>query len=95
MADPVLPSGGPRDLVLKTDTLFSLGFMKQGVGFEFASSNAAFGTPGAGGSFAYADPTARLGVAYVMNKMGVYLVNDPREKDLRDALYRSIAGVSS
>jgi len=91
MAPPQLPARGPRDLVLKTDTLFSLGFMKQGVGFEFASSDRAFGTPGAGGSFGFADPDAQLGVAYVMNKMGWHLVNDPREKELRDAVYRAVA----
>jgi len=91
MAEPIVPTEGPYDLVLRTDTLFSLGFMKQGVGFEFASSNKAFGTPGAGGSFGFADPDAELGVAYIMNKMGHHLVNDPREKELRDAVYRSVA----
>ena len=57
-------------------------------------------------SFAFADPDARLGYAYVMNKLDSYLVDDPREKALRDAIYRAltraptrhaprIAGVSS
>jgi CubicO group peptidase (beta-lactamase class C family) len=57
----------------------------------FASSPRAFGAPGAGGSFAFADPDARLGYAYVMNKMDFYLADDPREKPLRDAVYRAIA----
>jgi CubicO group peptidase (beta-lactamase class C family) len=91
MADPVLPSEGLGDLVLHTDTVFSLGFMKPHDAFDFASSGRAFGTPGAGGSFCFADPDARLGMAYIMNRMGGYLVDDPREKALRDAVYRSVA----
>ena len=39
----------------------------------FGSSPRAFGAPGAGGSFAFADPDARLGYAYVMNKLDFYL----------------------
>jgi hypothetical protein len=32
-----------------------------------------------------------VGFAYVMNKLDFYLFDDPREKALRDALYRAIA----
>ena len=60
-------------------------------GVSFGSSQRAFGAPGAGGSFAFADPDARLGYAYVMNKLDFYLANDPREKALRDAVYRAIS----
>lgn len=42
------------------------------------------------GSFAFADPDARLGYAYVMNKLDFYFNDDPREKSLRDAVYRAI-----
>ncbi|MGE4608537.1 MAG: serine hydrolase domain-containing protein, partial [Myxococcota bacterium] len=91
MADPSLPTEGPYDHVLRTRTVFSLGFMKPNVDFDFASSGRGFGTPGAGGSFGFADPDARLGVAYIMNKMGSYLVDDPREKALRDATYRAVS----
>ncbi len=93
MADAQLPSEGVRDLVLHTDTVFSLGFMKPNPAFDFASSPRGFGTPGAGGSFGFADPDARLGAAYIMNKMGGHLVDDPREKALRDATYRAISKV--
>lgn len=91
MADPIHPSGGLDDLVLKTKTIFSLGFMKPDFDFDFASSPRAYGCPGAGGSFCFADPDARLGVAYLMNQMGHYLLDDPREKALRDATYRAIS----
>jgi CubicO group peptidase (beta-lactamase class C family) len=58
---------------------------------SFGPSPRAFGTPGAGGSFAFADPDARLGYAYVMNKTDFYIIDDPREKALRDAIDRAIA----
>jgi CubicO group peptidase (beta-lactamase class C family) len=69
---------------------FSLGFMRPGPDVWFGSSQRALGAPGAGGSFAFADPDARLGYAYVMNKLDFYLTDDPREKALRDAVYRAI-----
>jgi CubicO group peptidase (beta-lactamase class C family) len=92
MAEPILPSEGTDDAVLLiSDMGFSLGFSKALHGYAFGSSNAAFGTPGAGGSFAFADPDARVAMAYVMNQMGGYLLDDPREKNLRDATYRALA----
>ena len=36
------------------------------------------------------NPDARLGYAYVMNKLDFYLLDDPREKALRDAIYGAI-----
>jgi CubicO group peptidase (beta-lactamase class C family) len=49
------------------------------------------GAPGAGGSFGFADPDAHLGYAYVMNKLDFWLIDDPREKALREAVYRAMA----
>ena len=80
------PSSGVRDMVLHTDTLFSLGYMKPFPSFRFGTSETAFGTPGLGVSFGYADPDARIGFAYAPNRLGFYMWNDPREKALRDAL---------
>lgn len=80
-----------RDEVLGVPSYFSLGFLRPGPEVSFGSSPRAFGSPGAGGSFAFADPDAGLGYAYVMNKLDFYLVDDPREKALRDAVYRAIA----
>jgi CubicO group peptidase (beta-lactamase class C family) len=80
-----------RDAILGLPAYYSLGYLRPGQDVTFGSSPRAFGTPGAGGSFAFADPDARLGYAYVMNKLDFYLFDDPREKALRDALYRAIA----
>ena len=82
---------GDKDVVLGVPSYFSLGFLRPGPVVSFGSSQRAFGAPGAGGSFGFADPDARLGFAYVMNKLDFYLQDDPREKALRDAVYRAIA----
>ena len=78
------PSEGSYDLVLHDDTVFSLGFLKPWHAYPFGSERA-FGTPGAGGSFGYADPDLGLGFAYAMNRMDYYLFDDPRERALRNA----------
>ncbi len=79
------PSGGRTDLVLCTDTRFSLGYCKPWDGFDFGSPSS-FGTPGAGGSLGFADPERKLGFAYVMNRLDYYLFDDPREHALRTAV---------
>lgn len=89
-APPV--AANPIDMVLGAPSYFSLGFLRSGPEPKFGAGRRAFGAPGAGGSFAFADPDARLGYAYVMNKMDFYLEDDPREKSLRDAMYRAVAG---
>ena len=92
-APPVV--AGAMDEVLGVPSYFSLGFLRPGPTISFGSSQRAFGSPGAGGSFAFADPDARLGYAYVMNKLDFYLENDPREKALRDAVYRAMARLTT
>ena len=87
---PSPPSRGWHDKVLKVDTAFSLGFARPLGPFRFGSSERAFGHPGAGGSFAFADPDRGVSFAYVMNRLGFHLNDDPREKALRDALYRCL-----
>jgi CubicO group peptidase (beta-lactamase class C family) len=84
----------PLDEVLGVPSWYSLGYLRPGPDLGFGSSQRAFGTPGAGGSFAFADPDARLGYAYVMNKMDFYIFDDPREKPLRDAVHRAIKRLS-
>jgi CubicO group peptidase (beta-lactamase class C family) len=88
----VPPSKGLRDKVLHTDTSYSLGFGKPTPTFIFGSSDRAFGWPGAGGSFGFADPDTGVGFGYVMNKMGFYAHSDPRELALRQALFRDVLG---
>ena len=80
----------PLDEVLGVPSYFSLGFLRPGPNVSFGSTPAAFGAPGAGGSFGFADPNARLGYAYVMNRLDFHLDNDPRELALRSAVYRAI-----
>lgn len=81
------PTDGTLDAVMRINTAYSLGYMKPSADIRFGSSQRAFGTPGAGGSFGFADPDAKVGFAYAMNRMGFYLVDDPREAALRAALY--------
>ncbi len=84
----------PKDEVMGVPSWMSLGFLRPGPELSFGSSQRAFGTPGAGGSFGFADPDAQLGFAYVMNNMDYYMFDDPREKALRDAVYRAIDRLS-
>ena len=86
---------GSNDVVIGVPSYFALGFLRPGPDVAFGSSERAFGAPGAGGSFAFADPDAHLGYAYVMNMMDFYLTDDPREKPLRDAIYRAIRRLSA
>lgn len=87
---PRPPTGGWRDRVLQVDTAFSLGYARPFGAFRFGSSSRAFGHPGAGGSFAFADPDREVAFAYVMNRLGFHLRDDPREYALRRALYRCL-----
>jgi CubicO group peptidase (beta-lactamase class C family) len=91
MAPVVPPSGGFYDLCMKREMRLSLGFLKPSRLYAFGSE-AAFGAPGAGGSFAFADPTANLGYAYVTNRMGVQVGGDPRELAVRRAVRLCAAG---
>jgi CubicO group peptidase (beta-lactamase class C family) len=58
----------------------------------FGASEKAFGTPGFGGSFGFADPDTGVGFAYVMNRLGFHLCSDPRELAVRQALFRDVLG---
>ena len=91
-APPRNPSRGVRDVVLRMDSAYALGFCKQFPRMVFGSSMRAFGTPGFGGSFGFADPDTGVGFGYVMNRLGFHLVSDPRELALRQALFRDVLG---
>jgi CubicO group peptidase (beta-lactamase class C family) len=84
------PRDGLLDQVFGINTVYSLGYLKPIPDYPFCSSDKAFGTPGAGGSFGFADPDLQVGFAYAPNKSGFYLWNDPREQSLREATYRCL-----
>ncbi|GAA4473666.1 serine hydrolase domain-containing protein [Rhodococcus olei] len=94
LSQPAIPPrNGLRDVVLRVDTTFSLGYMKPFPDFRFGSSaGLAFGTPGLGGSFGFADPDTGIGFGYGMNRCGFHLWDDPREVSLRNALYVDVLG---
>jgi CubicO group peptidase (beta-lactamase class C family) len=86
-----LHSDGP-DLVLRVDTRFGPGFMlsqPQGSG-RFGPNQRSFGHPGMGGSLGFADPDARIGFGYVMNRQGAGILIDERPRRLIAALYDCI-----
>jgi CubicO group peptidase (beta-lactamase class C family) len=85
-------SQGP-DLVLGIPTRFGAGFMlsqPQPLA-AFGPNPGSFGHPGAGGSVGFADPEARVGFGYVMNRMGPHILLDPRADRLIDAVYDALA----
>jgi hypothetical protein len=89
MAPACPPACGFHDEVLKLDGMqLSLGFMKpsQQVPYGHPSS---FGMLGFGGYFGFADPHAKIGFAYILNRNDVYLF-DPRQNALRLAMYQSL-----
>jgi CubicO group peptidase (beta-lactamase class C family) len=88
----VPPTRGLRDKVVQVPTSYSLGFGKPMPTFAFGSSDRAFGWPGAGGSFGFADPDTGVGFGYVMNRMCMHLFSDPRELALRQAVFRDVLG---
>jgi len=94
-APAVAPTGGDTDLVLGMPLRHSLGFGKPNENLKFGSSDDAFGWPGAGGSFGFADPDAQIGFGYVMNRMGTSFTADARSMSLQDAVYRSLAKMGS
>jgi CubicO group peptidase (beta-lactamase class C family) len=96
-APAVPPTRGFYDECLKGEVQFLLGFMKPSTVWPFGSATTSFGSPGAGGSLGFADPTAGIGYGYVTSQMGTRLLGDPRDLALRDALYaatRASSGLS-
>jgi CubicO group peptidase (beta-lactamase class C family) len=82
-------SNGP-DALLMINTRFSLGFMMSQPGASLGPNAKSYGHPGAGGSLGYADPEAKIGFGYTMNKMHASLLIDPRATALIEAVYASL-----
>ncbi|MDO8434360.1 MAG: serine hydrolase domain-containing protein [Candidatus Binatus sp.] len=78
------------DAVLTLSTRFSLGFMMSQPGASLGPNPKSFGHPGAGGSLGFADPEAKIGFGYAMNRMQASLLIDPRATALIDAIYASL-----
>jgi CubicO group peptidase (beta-lactamase class C family) len=81
--------GRYTDLVLGFPLEFGLGFGLGGPEHHFGPNPDAFGHDGFGGSAVAGDADAGVAIAYVMNRMGMNLVDDPRKMALIDAVYRS------
>jgi CubicO group peptidase (beta-lactamase class C family) len=81
--------GRYTDVVLGFPIEFGLGFGLSGPEGHFGPNPAAFGHDGFGGSAVGADPEAGFALAYVMNRMGMNLVDDPRKMALVEAASRS------
>jgi len=84
-------SGGP-DAILKLRTRFSLGFMlnQDNPSGNMGPGRRSFGHPGAGGALGFADPDAKMGFGYVINKMDTFILVDPRARRLIDAAYECL-----
>lgn len=67
---------------------FSQGFMKEEPHL-FSPNEASFGHPGAGGALGWADPTHRMSIGYVMNRMD-HRLRSPRTLALCHATYRAL-----
>jgi CubicO group peptidase (beta-lactamase class C family) len=80
------------DHVLRISTRIGQGFMlSQALPLaSFGPNPGSFGHPGAGGSVGFADPEARVGFGYVMNRMGPHILLDPRADRLIDAVYDAL-----
>jgi hypothetical protein len=76
--------------------VFSLGYLKPTPEYPYGgSADAAFGTPGNGGSFGFGDLDTRIGYCYAPNRLGWGFPMDEREIAIRDALYRDVLGERS
>ena len=93
-APAIPPAHGFHDECLKGEAQFSLGFMKPSPAWPFGGPRS-FGSPGAGGSLGFADPSVGLGYAYVTSQMGTSLTGDPRDVALREALDAAVRDQSS
>ena len=68
---------GPDAVLGGLPMRFGLGFMLRQDFMPISPNANAFGHPGAGGSIGMADPDAKVGFGYVMNKMKLGLVGGP------------------
>lgn len=81
-----------HDRILKRPTRFSHGFMlgQPGPLASFGPGRRSFGHTGLGGTLTIADPDHQVGFGYVTNRLGNYVLVDPRPQELLDTFYRCL-----
>jgi CubicO group peptidase (beta-lactamase class C family) len=77
---------GRADLLLGFEPCWAMGFATNKIGV-YGPNPRSFGHSGWGGSFGCADPDAKIGIGFVMNRMGADLVGDPRANGLCAAIF--------
>lgn len=82
-------AAGP-DAVLVFPMHWGGGFIVNGHRVIYGPNARSFGHSGYGGSFGFADPDAKLGMGYAMNRMGNAVAGDLRTLDLIRAVYASL-----
>lgn len=82
---------GPDNVIPILETKFGLGFQIGTAAEPIGPNPRAFGHSGMGGSFGFADPEARIGFGYAMNRMenGLFLIG-PRATALMNATFESL-----
>ena len=82
---------GPDAVLADLPTRFGLGFILTLPDAPLGPNPRTFGHPGMGGSLGFADPDAKVGFGYVMNKMiATPDLIDPRWSSMIDAVYVSL-----
>lgn len=81
-----------QDRILKRPTRFSHGFMlgQPDPLASFGPGPRNFGHTGLGGTLTIADPDHKVGFGYVTNRLGNYVLVDPRPRELLDTFYRCL-----
>lgn len=80
-----------EDLVFGMEVNWGAGVIRNIGGFLYGPNEMTIGHSGFGGSFVLCDPTAGVGISYVMNQMGPDLAGDPRAMGLLAAAYQALA----
>jgi CubicO group peptidase (beta-lactamase class C family) len=92
IARAIEEQGYTKDLVLGFKMRWGLGFMLTSRQLPLGPNPRTFGHGGWGGSLGFADLDARVGWAYIMNKMSPGTAGDTRVAGILGALYGSISG---
>ena len=83
-------SHGPDAILGQMPLRFGLGFMLRSPVMPLSPSRRSFGHPGAGGSIGMADPDARVGFGYTLNKMQMGLTGGPGGFAMLRAFYDAL-----